>query len=390
MDSENCRSDLSSDLVDSISQADGSAKTWAVVEDGVKILTVADLMARVAEFESRLGARDDGEGRDIDQAILSGYRQMLEDRVAAFDAALQDALPGLQEEIERELAKKNDMRQQAHVLGLSIEGLGYPPHQMRVISGKIRVRSVTYSVVPAVNDHEQTEVLGALSPSGQEDTAQQWQSKQGAVVSEGLGPVDWVLAAWGVVSALRGLGRLALRVVSTRLPQVRLALRRQWFAQPTLQTSPYLGAGRGYTDEFGNATISSQGTPTEQRLVLAHEYIHSWLSPRFLPFRNLRADLSELMYERSELLRYTEEALAETYAQLKVHGKSLNSLIVGLRYPMEFAEYRLTWGVVAAEAFLGVTIGTIMVGGTAVTVHLVMKSRRGGAKPQQRRGLGTQ
>ncbi len=378
---------------DSVFPGEAPAQCWGLADEEIRIPSIADLMSRVAELESRLASAEAVEGRDIDEAILSGYRGMLDARVAAFDSALQDALPRFQEQLEQELAKKNDMQRQAHAEGLFVEGLGYPPHQMRVISCRLNIRTVTYSVFPTTNHQERTEVLGAISPTGRELSAAQWRSEQGIVESDGLGLIDWVLTAWAAIGLLRGFVRLSLRFVSTRASRLKVPLRRQWFAQPGFQSTPYLRAGAGQCDEYGNITISSLGTPADQRLAFAHEYLHSLLSPKFLPFRDLRAKVKIVGYKKSQLLRYTEEALAETFAQMKINGVSASALVEGLRFPMGSAVYQLTWKGVAAEGVAAVTVGTIVVGGAAVSVQWILdaeerKARKAQKSPGPRHGDG--
>ena len=102
---------------------------------------------------------------------------------------------------------------------------------------------------------------------------------------------------------------------------------------------------------------------TEQRLTLYHEWVHRILSPRFGPFRRFHAQLSGSAYERSALLRYLEEAMAESFAQLKVHG--VGKLITGIRFPVVNGYISVTQA--AAE---GVATGNIFVSGTMFRVYL--------------------
>ena len=96
----------------------------------------------------------------------------------------------------------------------------------------------------------------------------------------------------------------------------------RWYDRyrPAITDDSKLPAGQGYTDKYGNITVSPNGTKDEQLLVLYHEQIHSMLSPKLEFLREFRADLRLSGYQNSALLRYLEEALAETYAQLRVHG----------------------------------------------------------------------
>ena len=108
--------------------------------------------------------------------------------------------------------------------------------------------------------------------------------------------------------------------------------RGRWFAKPTTTGTTGLAAGEGSTDKFGNITYSTLGSRTEQDLVRFHEQVHSFLSPKFTPLRNLRADIGIWGYNRIHLLKYLEEAMAESYAQLRVVG--LRGLPDGIAFPI--------------------------------------------------------
>ena len=99
-----------------------------------------------------------------------------------------------------------------------------------------------------------------------------------------------------------------------------------------------------------------------------HERVHRALSPRFRLFQELRADLSMHGYNRSALLRYLEEALAETYAQLRVNG--FRGTLDGIRFPLRSSHYQITLTRLAMEG-TGVLMGTIVVGGAGYTVYLL-------------------
>lgn len=83
--------------------------------------------------------------------------------------------------------------------------------------------------------------------------------------------------------------------------------------------------------------------------------------------RELRADIGMKAYAKSELCRYLEEALAESYAQVKVNG--LRALPDGLAFPMRNGY--VTLGRVAGEG----AIGTIAYGGVLYTVHVKLNQK---------------
>jgi hypothetical protein len=123
----------------------------------------------------------------------------------------------------------------------------------------------------------------------------------------------------------------------------------------------------GQTDVWGNISVARTQSLTEQRLTLYHEWVHRVLSPRVGPFRRFRAQLSGSAYERSALLRYLEEAMAESFAQFKVHG--MGKIIQGIRFPV--TNGYLTVSQAAAE---GLAIGNIVLVGMVFRVFLCQAS----------------
>lgn len=137
--------------------------------------------------------------------------------------------------------------------------------------------------------------------------------------------------------------------------------------RPTITRPFRLPSGAlGETDAWGNITVARNQTLTEQRLTLYHEWVHSILSPRLGPLRALRARLRMSAYLRSALMQYVEEAMAESYAQLRVHG--LQQILVGIRFPL--ANGYITVSQLATE---GVAIGNIVLGGAQFTVRVVVE-----------------
>ena len=119
----------------------------------------------------------------------------------------------------------------------------------------------------------------------------------------------------------------------------------------------------GETDWYGNIIVVRNQSLAEQRATLYHEWVHSVLSPRIAPLRQLRASLKASGYWRSSLLRYLEEALAESFAQLKTAG--LRQAISGFRFPIE-----RNYVTVVAMRAEGIAIGTIVFEGTTFNVYL--------------------
>lgn len=76
-------------------------------------------------------------------------------------------------------------------------------------------------------------------------------------------------------------------------------------------------------------------------------------------------------YNRSYLLRYLEEAIAETVAQLRVNGFSKTNLIRGIRFPVDNG-YMVTVGAIKGEV-RQIFLGPITAGGMT---YQVWASRR--------------
>jgi len=117
----------------------------------------------------------------------------------------------------------------------------------------------------------------------------------------------------------------------------------------------------GETDWWGNIAVTRNQSIAEQRATLYHEWVHRVLSPQFGPLRQLRAQLRASGYWRSALLRYLEEAMAESYGQLRAYG--LGDMLTGLSFP-------ITGGYVTVSQLVieGVAIGNILVGGAVFQV----------------------
>ncbi len=141
---------------------------------------------------------------------------------------------------------------------------------------------------------------------------------------------------------------------------------RWWGYKPSVTGDPGLPAGAGGTDVvLGDIEYSLAGTLQDQQLALVHETVHQFLTPKLNLLRGLRGFLRAQGYNRSYILRYLEEALAETVAQLRVKGISQANLVEGLRFPV--ANGYVTVAKIGAEA-RGLLFGPIIVGGQVYNV----------------------
>jgi hypothetical protein len=97
----------------------------------------------------------------------------------------------------------------------------------------------------------------------------------------------------------------------------------------------------GYTTPNGRVFLQSGLSRAEQVATLRHEGVHAFFSPKGTgPMARARQALGQWGYDNSQLLRFIEEAIAET--------RSSGSLIQGLRHPLVNG-YGITLGGLAVE-----------------------------------------
>ena len=124
-----------------------------------------------------------------------------------------------------------------------------------------------------------------------------------------------------------------------------LMTRRSW-------TYGNTGRAMGRTDKFGNVTIRPGLVGEDLLQTVRHERVHQLLSPRPGLLVKIRADIRMGAYKHSHLLRYLEEAAAESWAT--------GSLRQGLAFPLKGGlkgPYRLSLRRILLEAS-GYLIGT--------------------------------
>lgn len=138
---------------------------------------------------------------------------------------------------------------------------------------------------------------------------------------------------------------------------------RVW-SKPGITSDPGLPAGQGSTSPFGEVRLSAAGSTTEQALVRAHELVHRFLTPRFGILRTFRVRLRMSGYLRSMLLKYLEEAIAETVAQLRVNG--FRGFLEGITFPVANGYMKIN--TLMSE---GAAIGTISAGTQFFTVQFI-------------------
>lgn len=153
--------------------------------------------------------------------------------------------------------------------------------------------------------------------------------------------------------------------------------------RPTLRWSKFepnygrVAAGDGWTTSWGDIVVSSRGSAKTRQLVMFHERIHQILTPKLYPLRDFRYANRNASYRYSSLSRFLEEALAETYAQLKVNG--LSEGINAIRFPIRqsyvyllrrggFQPKMMGHGVV--PELLGLAVGAIQIDGIWHDIHV--------------------
>ncbi len=121
---------------------------------------------------------------------------------------------------------------------------------------------------------------------------------------------------------------------------------------------------KGSTGAFGDIKYLASLVGDEREMVLLHETVHRFFSPRLALFRTFRARMVLSGYGRSFLLKALEEMLAQVYAQLRVHG--LKAGIKAIAFP--FLEGYVTVEQAVGE---GIAIGSVMFGAERFHVMVV-------------------
>jgi hypothetical protein len=125
--------------------------------------------------------------------------------------------------------------------------------------------------------------------------------------------------------------------------------------------------GFGGTNAVGDTWIGrkhfGQNAALRDDLKVAayHEAVHRFLAPELQIFREFRVYLKQSGYRKSYILRYLEEALAETYGQMRVYGVGSEALFKGLKLPLG-TRYEISVVQLGEEA-RGILLGPITVGG---------------------------
>jgi len=130
-----------------------------------------------------------------------------------------------------------------------------------------------------------------------------------------------------------------------------------WRHAPIEYTLDVLGNGKtlGKTDIFGDICIAGKKlimefsgikiyrnlSAEEKAAARFHELVHRFLTPKLYPLRRVRVYLAQESYNRSYVLRYLEEALAETFSQVCMKGLNRDAILQGVRFPVQNGYLRL-------------------------------------------------
>jgi hypothetical protein len=137
------------------------------------------------------------------------------------------------------------------------------------------------------------------------------------------------------------------------------------FYKPKVERTTRLTEGFGETNIWGNSKYSMLGTLESQRLARIHEQVHSTLTPKLQIFREVRCFIRINGYFKSYLLRYLEEALAETIARVTVNG--FREVFTGITFPVKNGYVSIAK--MGVEA-MGILLGPINLSGMTFNVYL--------------------
>jgi hypothetical protein len=136
------------------------------------------------------------------------------------------------------------------------------------------------------------------------------------------------------------------------------------FYKPATTYAPLPPRLGGYTSAYGDIVVNSTKPAWAQGEVLLHEQLHQMLTPKLYLLRDVRVTLAMEGYNRSYLLRYLEEALAQSYALVRSRGPGF--ALEGIKFPVKNGYVTVAK---MGQEIAGVVLGPINVGGTAN--HLV-------------------
>ncbi|VYT98835.1 hypothetical protein [Metakosakonia massiliensis] len=148
-----------------------------------------------------------------------------------------------------------------------------------------------------------------------------------------------------------------------------------WRYKPIIKITKYKDVIQGATKPWGDAVVGRNFYPEamskeeaylKMLTTLYHEQVHMAIAPKFYLLRELRVFMRQSAYSKSYILRYLEEALAETIGLLRARGMSSEYIIQGFKFPLGNT-YEITFSLLRQEA-AGILLGPVTVGGIMYSV----------------------
>lgn len=148
-----------------------------------------------------------------------------------------------------------------------------------------------------------------------------------------------------------------------------------WRYKPTIKITKYEDVTHGTTTPWGDAvigrnfsreTMSKDEAYLQMLTTLYHERVHIAIAPKFYLLRELRVFMRLSGYTKSYILRYLEEAFAETIGLLRARGMRAEYIVQGFKFPLGNT-YEISFSLLRHEA-AGIFLGPVMVGGIMYSV----------------------
>jgi hypothetical protein len=137
-------------------------------------------------------------------------------------------------------------------------------------------------------------------------------------------------------------------------------------------TGQRLAAGEGFTTSWGEILISRFGSATDRRLAALHEAVHRALTPKLNILRQFRVQNRDASYSRSNLSRYLEEALAESFALVNMNG--IRGLLTGIGFPVHQGYVTLVGIAGVLPEAAGLLAGSFNAGGQTWRIYFSQRA----------------
>lgn len=155
-------------------------------------------------------------------------------------------------------------------------------------------------------------------------------------------------------------------VVGKAAPPAKLAEdARALFYKPSVTAVAGYPKGVAVTTKYGDIWYSPRGSKIDKALAINHERVHSALTPKLLIGREMRFKVMKLS-DKSHLMRYMEEFLAESYAQIKVKGFKEGDLRFAAKFMLNNNNYDIKLSRVITEA----AVATATIAGVEYGVYV--------------------